>query len=167
MKLIHHNVQKLNEINHLLEKLPSDLYSLPKELLSNSTVGEHIRHILEFYTCLVSGTQKGNICYDDRKRDRLIETDISYAMNTIAYLILFLGNIKCDQSLSTEVNYSTAPEEKSAVQSSLYRELAYVLDHAVHHLAIIKIGLHGDDIQMDSNFGLAPSTIRFRNSCAQ
>ena len=167
MKITYHNIEKLKEINHLLEQLPNTVYCIEKELLSGATIGQHIRHILEFYTCLVSGTKKGSVCYDDRKRDKLIETDIAYAMNTIEYLTLFLDNINCDESLTLEFNYTTASEEKLKVTSSLYRELVYVLDHAIHHLAIIKIALQEDNIKLDDTFGVAPSTIRFRNSCAQ
>jgi len=49
------------------------------------------------------------------------------------------------------------------------RELAYCMDHATHHLAIIKIALidGGHDIINKSSLGVAPSTIRYREACVQ
>jgi len=51
----------------------------------------------------------------------------------------------------------------------LHRELQYNIEHAVHHLAIIKIGVKTleDSFKLDDNFGIAASTIRNKNACAQ
>jgi len=169
MTLIHHNVKKLHEINGLLQQLPSDLYVLPKEVLSEATIGQHFRHILEFYICLEKGTETGVICYDDRERHVLIETDADYAENTIKKLIHFLGTVKDDRSLTMKADYSTKTEDQITIPTSLYRELAYALDHAVHHLAIVKIALveEKDVVKVDSNLGVAPSTVRYREECVQ
>jgi len=167
MALIHHNIQKLEEIKSLLKQLPTDLYTQPKEILSQAAIGQHFRHILEFYICLEKGVEAETVCYDDRERDVLIETNVEYAINTLNSLIQFLGKVKDDRSLTMKANYSATSEEKMTIQTSLYRELAYALDHTIHHLAIVKIALSEDDVQVDSNFGVAPSTIRYRKACAQ
>ncbi len=99
----------------------------------------------------------------------LIETDVVYAVNTIEKLIHFLTSLKNDSSLSLKANYSKASEKSTIMQTSFYRELAYALDHTVHHLAIVKIALseEKDKVKVDSNFGVAPSTIRYRKLCVQ
>jgi hypothetical protein len=45
--------------------------------------------------------------------------------------------------------------------------LAYAIDHADHHLAIIKIALNDEGIELDDEIGVASSTIRSRKLCAQ
>ena len=167
MTLIHHNILKLEEIRGLINKFPSELYTQPKEILSQSTIGQHFRHILEFYICLENGLSTGTVCYDNRERDILIETNIDYATGIIEKLTLFLSKIMSDSLLALKANYSTTSDEKMSIQTSLFRELAYALDHTIHHLAIIKIALTDENLEVDSNFGVAPSTIRHRKVCVQ
>jgi dihydroorotase-like cyclic amidohydrolase len=51
-------------------------------------------------------------------------------------------------------------------ESSSARELAYLLEHTTHHLAMIKISLNNEieAIKMPENFGVALTTIHHRNS---
>jgi len=164
MTLILHNIKKLKEIKNLLVRLPPNLYTAPKEILTGATIGQHFRHILEFYFCLEKGTKSGTVCYDDRERNLLIESDVIYAVNSIENSIHFIVSLKEDKPLLLNANYSHIPNEQTIIQTSLYRELAYALDHTVHHLAIVKIALseEKDKVELDSNFGVAPSTIRYR-----
>lgn len=169
MTLIHYNIKKLEEIKYLLQQLPQDLFTAQKEILSGATIGQHFRHILEFYICLEKGAHSGTVSYDERERNVLIETDLAYAINCIEKLIHFLASLKNDHSLAMIANYSNTSEETTIIQTSLYRELAYALDHTVHHLAIVKIALseEKDKVEIDSDFGVAPSTIRYREQCVQ
>ena len=50
------------------------------------------------------------------------------------------------------------------VESTLERELVYNIEHAVHHMAMIKIGLRqiAPEILIDKNFGVAQSTVNNR-----
>jgi hypothetical protein len=54
--------------------------------------------------------------------------------------------------------------ERPNYQSTVGRELAFVYDHAIHHLAMIKVGLrcHYPHIQIDRDLGVSPSTIKAR-----
>ena len=169
MTLIHHNIKKLEEIKSLLLQFSEELYTAPRGILSEATIGQHFRHILEFYICLEKGSKTGSVSYDDRERDVLLETDMVFAMKSIGKLIQFLSSLENDRSLTMKANYSDANEELTTIQTSLYRELAYALDHTVHHLAIVKIALSEEveSVKVDSNFGVAPSTIRYREQCAQ
>jgi len=167
MTLIHHNIKKLEEIKDLFRQLPSQVYSRPNEILSKATIGQHFRHILEFYICLERGSQAGTICYDDRDRDQLIETNMDYAIHNIEEVIGFLRRVHHDRLLTMMGNYAVESDDKTTLQTSLYRELAYALDHTVHHLAIVKIALSSENIEVDNNFGVAPSTTRHRKVCVQ
>ena len=164
MSLISHNINKLNEIKELLRIIPAELFTKEKDVLSGSTIGQHFRHIIEFYTCLEKGLKTGTVSYDERERNVLLENHIAYSVCIIDKIIVFLSWIKDDCALSLKGNYNDTFEELEIFQSSLFRELAYALDHTVHHLAIIKIALHEekDIIELDENFGVAPSTSRFR-----
>jgi hypothetical protein len=50
--------RSLNELNHLLRQLSEKEYSNPCLELSNATIGEHIRHIIEMFQCLENQYEK-------------------------------------------------------------------------------------------------------------
>jgi len=164
MSLISHNITKLNEIKEILIRIPAGLFTKQKDILSGSTIGQHFRHIIEFYTCLEKGLETGIVSYDERERNVLLEKHTAYSVCIIDKIIHFLSWVKEDSALSLKGNYNDTSETPSTFQSSLFREMAYALDHTVHHLAIIKIALleEKDIIDLNENFGVAPSTIRFR-----
>lgn len=51
--MINYCKKNINEIGHLLQNLTDREYALPLTLLSGSSVGQHVRHVLEFYTSLL------------------------------------------------------------------------------------------------------------------
>ncbi len=166
--LIKHNIDKLSEIKNLLLRLPLEVYSSPVEILNEATIGQHFRHILEFYSCLEKGIENRTVSYDDRERDVKIESYINYALESIEKTIRFLEKIEKDFPLTLKANYSTSlSTNQVSIPSSLYRELAYAMDHTVHHLAIIKIALSvsKQKVELNENLGVAPSTIRYRKEC--
>ena len=167
MTLTQHNINTLEGIKELLPKLPSNLYVKQNPLLSDATIGQHFRHILEFYICLKNGYKTGQFCYDERERNLLIENNIGFALETINDITTFLATVGEDYPLKLKANYSDSSKDTVYIPSSLYRELAYALDHTIHHLAIIKIGLSAENVKLDTAFGVAPSTLRYRETCAQ
>lgn len=47
------SIQKtLNELLELIHQLSDEDYTKPCEALSNATIGEHTRHIIEMFQCL-------------------------------------------------------------------------------------------------------------------
>ncbi|MFT6747169.1 MAG: putative damage-inducible protein DinB [Glaciecola sp.] len=158
----------LNSYKTLLKNLDSDDFCKEVSILSSSSVGQHLRHVLEFYLCLFSGLKKGEICYDERKRDLLLETDKDYAIKTIDNIILELGTFTTDTPVKLKVSLSSKDNKFSSINSTVYRELVYSFDHSVHHQALIKIGLNElNHNEIDDNFGIAPSTIKYKKECVQ
>lgn len=168
--LIRQNSRQLSMLERLLEKLiPAD-YTAPVAVLSNATIGMHVRHILEFYACLESGLQQGEVCYDHRKRERLLETSTNAARNRISEIQDFMLGYEVEKNIVLEADI--APDGREVplrISSGLQRELLYTLEHTTHHLAIIAIALKimEKGNLLEENFGVAPSTIRSKNLCAQ
>lgn len=163
-------ILNLVEIKDLLSGLTKEQYSNKLEILTNASVGQHVRHILEFYQCLFAGGETKTVNYDSRQRDLKIETDLFIAKKTIDEIINALLDVKKDFSVSFKANYSFENEDKSEIiQSSFYRELAYNLEHSIHHQALIKVAITEMKLSrlVKETFGFAPSTIRNLKSCAQ
>ncbi|MDP2388081.1 MAG: DinB family protein [Bacteroidota bacterium] len=165
-----HIINNLVEINDLLKGLTQEQYNRQLEILTNASIGQHVRHILEFYQCLFKGEQTKEVNYDARQRDLKLETDVYFASKTIEEIINALLDIKVDFPVTFIADYSTVQgQEPSLIQSSFYRELAYNLEHSIHHQALIKVAITEMQLTtlVKSTFGYAPSTIRHIKTCAQ
>ncbi len=161
--MINYIKKNLADTKELLESLTADQYSKKIEILSEGSIGQHIRHILEFFQCLFHGIENGEVDYDSRKRNLQLETDKDFALKTIEEITKQLLEIKGDQDLLLIANYSVDSESKQKVKTTLFRELTYNLEHSIHHQALIKVAVFEMQIcgTIKENFGYAPSTLRF------
>ncbi|NOT75421.1 MAG: DinB family protein [Cyclobacteriaceae bacterium] len=156
----------LNQLEDILRQLDEADFTRPSASLSKSTIGQHIRHTLEFFLCLEEGFKIGVVNYDKRAHDKLIETDKFIALNAIQRIGDFIINQKHDHALKLEVGYERDSEECLSIQTNYFRELTYNIEHAVHHMAIMKIGLRevAPYVTFPSDFGVAISTIRHQEA---
>ena len=162
--------ENLMQLKDLLVKLSPEEYTGKPDVLSGATIGQHIRHILEFYLLLVSGSFTGIISYDKRERDIRIESDPAFAISVIERLIAGIETLKEANSIEFDADYSRGGNAANMIISSIGRELAYCIEHSIHHQALIKAGLINLGLadMTDEYFGVAYSTIRYRNqACAQ
>ncbi|MTI41308.1 hypothetical protein E1140_17540 [Fulvivirga lutimaris] len=108
--------------------------------------------------------ENGVVNYDKRDHDKLIESDRDLALTVIDDINSFLDKSEADTELILEVNYSFSDDILTKIKTSLSRELAYNIEHAIHHMAIIKIGLKeiASYISVPSHFGVAVSTIKYQ-----
>ena len=153
----------LTELSDLLSQLTKDDFSCPCHGLSNATIGEHTRHIIELFQCLENQYERGVVNYDSRKRDYAIQTCTETAKSAIETIKSNLE--KPNKSL---ILHQIIDGETIEIESNYNRELLYNLEHCIHHQALIKVAvLQNDSIKIDSNFGVARSTIEYRKQCAQ
>ncbi len=154
----------LEQIQTQVIRLTDEQYARPLALLSGSSPGMHIRHILEFYECLIQQAPQGIICYDKRKRNKTLETSVQAALRHAKKVQTTVGNQK-GLLLQLEV-YTPDGSQKQLIPTNWERELSYNLEHAIHHLAILKIGIkyHLPEVELVEDLGVAPATIRFRES---
>lgn len=160
LKSINHS---LDELTNLLDQLSDKEYSKPCRVLSDSSIGEHIRHILEMFQCLENSYDSGILNYDNRERDKRIETKIQFAKQ-------FIFDVKSGLKTDNKIIYLEQMINGLTfrIQSNYYRELLYNLEHCIHHQALIKVAvLQYDQVVIDKNFGVARSTIEYRKQCVQ
>lgn len=169
MNLISESKAVIQQITGFLDIIDNQSYTKPLEIFSNSSIGQHFRHIHGFYDCFFKGIEEGTINYDKRERQPAIESDWCCCKDCF---IAF--NDQLDQldikSPITVVQGMHADGTEEGIPSSVGRELMYAVDHAIHHLAIIKMGMRTNfpEIQIDQDLGVAPSTLEYRKSvCAQ
>ena len=167
--LINANLRVLKQLQSLAHKLPPEGYARPLDLLSGNTIGKHFRHILEFYQCLL--THQGIVNYDKRLRNTELENDVQIAQRTITEIIEALENNTITDECYYEADFSDDGGQNVKIQTSFSRELAYNIEHTVHHMAIIQIVVkhYYTQIELEEGFGVAASTLRYQHqaSCAQ
>ncbi len=162
--------ENLLQLKDLVQVIGTEKYNTPSDILSGATIGQHIRHILEFYLLLVSGSFTGTVSYDKRERDLRLENDPVFAAKVIDRLLSGINTLDVTQTVKFEADYTSEGTSQKMISSSVGRELAYCIEHSIHHQAIIKAGLIdlGCTDLVNNEFGVAYSTIRYRNdSCAQ
>lgn len=147
----------------VLEKIETEAYAKPLGLFNGSTIGQHFRHIFDFYGCLIRGVQEQRIDYARRERDTLVESDPMYAASLSEELSGAIQHMDEQEGIEVVADFSSdLNEERPVVQSTVGRELMYAYDHAVHHLAMIKMGLKvtSPAIDVADSLGVAPSTLK-------
>jgi len=149
-----------------LELLNDSQYVYASKILSNATIGQHVRHIIEMFICLEDGYEAGIVNYENRKRDHVIETRKEVAIGLLKKIYDDLD--RENKMMVLQGAYNEDTDEIIAFDTNYYREIAYNLEHTIHHMALIKVGIREvSDIAIPDGFGVASSTIKFRNECAQ
>ena len=148
----------LLQVKELLLEIEDKDYAMRCTELSNASIGEHTRHIIEMFQCLTNEYKSGVVNYDKRERNKLLETDTNFAVEQIELLLSIID--KPNKELLLQ---ESGVDELISINTNYYRELVYNLDHCIHHQALIKIGLMLNfDYKIDADFGVAFSTIEYR-----
>nr|MBA3901700.1 hypothetical protein [Bacteroidota bacterium] len=127
----------LQEIKLLLKSLTDEQYQFKSNLLSGASIGQHTRHILEFYLCLLKGRHNRLVNYDKRERNLELENSPKFAIYTIDKICNNIGDYHSCCELVLEGNFSNSEHSLVSIKSSWMRELAYNLEHSIHHQALI------------------------------
>ncbi|NME67684.1 DinB family protein [Flammeovirga aprica] len=160
-------VELSKQLCSLLTQLSEEQYVAQLDLFNGSSIGQHSRHIIEFYQCLqASFEQECSVCYEDRKRSLAIECDLKAAVSTVEETMKWLKSIhEPFYSMNLVVrDYQNDVMNEWSTPTTLAREVHHCNEHAVHHLAIIKIGLqhYFSDVVIAEQVGVAKSTTAYQ-----
>ena len=151
----------LNENIELLRQLSNEEFCKKNPELSLAIIGEHMRHIIELFDCLLVNYNQGIINYDKRDRDIKIQSDVNFAITIIKKHLSTID--KPNKELSLQHNCFSVEE---LLPTNYFRELLYNLEHSIHHQALIKVALYNfPHIKISNSFGVAPSTLEYRKKC--
>jgi len=149
-----------------LEKSQSLLEILTNEQLSNhsvspyySCIGSHLRHILDFYDCILDGVSKKSIDLIKRNRDKSMHSDCSYAFSNVERVINMLRQLEDIDFSEIYLVSDDLGLGKISIDYTLGAVLAQANSHAIHHYAIISYILDRLKIPIrDETFGYNPTT---------
>jgi uncharacterized damage-inducible protein DinB len=154
------------QLTDSLNQLQPDQYIHTCKNLSGNTIGQHVRHIIEMFQCLNEGYPKGEVDYEKRKRDKKIETNKDFATDILKEISRQIS--RENKTLYLLTYYDELREEPEKITTNYFREIAYNLEHTIHHMALIRVGLRElGDLPVDDSYGVASSTLKYRKQCAQ
>ena len=152
--------ERLGELMRLVMTVPDEVYAA-RTARTSGTVGAHVRHVLDHISALLGTRPSGVLCYDHRARGTAVETMPSAAVREMMRLDAALERWsarRLDEPVAVESVVARSGESATS-WSTLGRELAFVLNHTIHHQAMIALQLEGLGHELpDARFGYAPST---------
>lgn len=169
MSQLPHLVRDLIAIMHqgsaLIGALTPAAYCGCPEAFKASSIGAHYRHHLEHVQLLLDGVC-GEVDYDQRQREPVLERDIQAALTRTEELVAKLRTLS-DQDLDRQITVihqsSVESSSRPSCSSTLGRELLFVLSHAVHHYALMGVIAQVQGQRpCDESFGVMPSTLRYQ-----
>ncbi|MEZ5429373.1 MAG: DinB family protein [Pyrinomonadaceae bacterium] len=162
--LVERHVLVIEQGIELIEDLSDSEYTFSRET-DRGTVGTHFRHILDFVCRFLDGLEEGRIDYNRRERDPLTETDRDHAIERFRLICLQLQALPeeiGDCEILSHLEPGNFVEEENAwCRTSVLRELEFLQSHTLHHYALIAAKLSLQGIEVDEEFGVAPSTLDY------
>ena len=128
-----------------------------RSLNNGSSVGQQFRHSLDFLNIFLAGVRVGRIDYGRRERDLQVESSRERAADRfedVAQKLVELTEVQMRAivSVRSEVDASTW------LQSTVMREMEFVLSHTIHHHALIAEKLSTMGVRLTRSLGVSPST---------
>ena len=156
----------IDRIVDTIELISNEEYRMPLDIYNDSTLAKHFRHIYDFFNCIIEQKDRDVVDYSLRDRDVRLEEDKEYAINHFELLKKRLKNMEESQPVSVKADFELSDGQRPIVHTTIGREIMYGYDHAVHHLAIVKIGIKSlnPDIPVHKDLGVAASTLRHQSA---
>lgn len=171
MQIINTSKEIIRQLTDFCKVLNNRQYAEPLALLMGNSVGKHVRHIIEFYEILKNHQEVGDkISYDLREHCEKIEINKNIAIERLNHIINWMDVVAIDKPLKLSLSFDLNDTNSVIIDTNMERELVYNIEHAIHHMAIIRIAVEKENksIKLDRNFGVAYSTRKFKNDlCAR
>lgn len=152
-------IQNINQqVISIIDALDNPLFQ--KTGKDQSSIGQHIRHIINFFESVNQGIEQNSINYDNRHRSVDIENNTNLAKQAMNNQTILLLQKIDEQDLSNTVEVK---ENSHTAESTIARELISLQSHTIHHLAIIKPLIKSMNIVISESIGISASTIIYKN----
>ncbi len=156
---IQHN---LNRGVRLLNNITDIQYSDVSVKPYYSSIGRHMRHILDVFDCIFDGLETKKIDLTARKRNELAENKIAFGLayfNEILEKVNSINSLDLDQLVEVTDDLGLG---KVTANYTLNSILIQAHSHAIHHFASIGYIIAELGIELpDADFGYNPTTPKF------
>ena len=158
-RCIEMNLETLTKIRDLLCEVDPESYRHCHANFFDSSIGGHVRHILDFYERFFEATDGQPIDYAKRKRDTAVEQDPKAAVE-------MLDGIRSRIEFVTDGPVTVVSDSGESFDSSFGRELEFMAGHAVHHNAMIVAMSQIRGVTVSTEMAFAQSTLKYQKASA-
>ncbi|WP_456421083.1 DinB family protein [Lutibacter sp.] len=145
----------------LLSTISDDEYSNTTIAPYYSSIGSHMRHILDVFDCIFEGLNKGEINLVNRKRNELSE---NYTKEGLAYFDEILKKLDTLKTKDFNKIVKVTDDLGLGVITANFTLAAILIQahsHAIHHFASVGYIISQLGISLpDEDFGFNPTTPR-------
>ena len=156
--VVRSTIHTLKKSRILLEKLSDEELADTSVSPYYSSIGSHVRHILDFYDCVFSESESQ---IDLTARTRNLEVE-QYCDSALVYLDAILQKLEGIGAQDLDRNVDVIDDlgmGKTTLNYTFAALLAQANSHTIHHYAIINYILDRLDVTMeDEGFGYNPTT---------
>ncbi|KAF8971527.1 hypothetical protein BDZ97DRAFT_1786955 [Flammula alnicola] len=149
--------------NHLTS---DEQLSVHSKHLPGSTIGKHLRHARDHFVllaeCMLSPAPRV-LSYDTRIRNTPMETSIDEARKALLETIKQLEEVVPTTNFDEEVTLQAITPYMHSFKTTIGRELWFASLHCVHHWSMVRVIAGEMDIELDDDFGFAPSTLVYQD----
>jgi uncharacterized damage-inducible protein DinB len=154
-------IKNLERGEALLQNISTEQYSDKSVAPYFSSIGAHMRHILDIFDCIFDGLATKEVNLAARKRNELVEIDIQAGL---AYFQKVINTLKTLEDV--DFNQIVAVKDdlglgEVTVNYTLAAALIQAHSHAIHHFASLGYLINNLGIELpDEDFGYNPTTPR-------
>lgn len=145
----------------LLNSIDDEQYSDDSTAPYYSSIGVHIRHILDVFDCVLKGLETGMIDLSDRQRNEIAEQKVQAGIQYFSEIKSRLGELQdtdLDQVVQVRDDLGLG---MVTAKYTLAAALIQAHSHAIHHFASIGYIIAQLGISLpDGDFGYNPTTPR-------
>ena len=154
--------QSLLQVSDILDAV----HALPEDkaltFYQGSNAGKHIRHVLDHLLTFIPSIESGVLDYNRRNRESTVETDWKAAQAQLDDILKTLETLPIsEQPLKVISEIDFCEESDQHFTSNVPREVLYLVNHTVHHVAYIKLLAANHDIILPEHIGVAPATATY------
>jgi uncharacterized damage-inducible protein DinB len=158
----------LRQIEGLIESMTDAQYGTSPVGAVTGGVGGHVRHCLDHVEALLTAVETGDLDYDRRERGTPVETCRVAALAAIRSLSRRLLDVPAySGEWPIRLTFLAGRDARVTVETTVGRELAFVLSHTIHHNALIAVMARTLGVPVPHRFGYAPSTPTPEAACVR
>ncbi len=169
-KVIDSSIEIFDQLNDFIESIDNDVYQDNSSTLFESSIGQHLRHILDIYHALIRNMADDIVDYDIRLRGSSVEVNRSDALQTLSDIRAWLVAL-CPHEINHCVKIRTeiaiSEQHSSVLETSFGRELFFASNPTINHLALMVTIAKVLGCLIGANYGVAPATATYNREQAQ
>jgi hypothetical protein len=156
--IIQSTLKTLQKSQILLDNLSNNQFCDASVSPYYSSIGTHIRHILDFYDCIFTSDSDNRIDLTSRSRNKDVESDCDCAQDYLNLIIERFNAVAFDIN-KVVVVIDDLGLGKTEIPYTYGSLLAQANSHTIHHYAIINYIFDSLGIVInDAEFGYNPTT---------